>query len=259
VPAVDRVVTAVAEQHAELEDLVGGLDEPGWQTPSRCEGWSVSDVLLHLAQTDEAALASLEGRLTGGLPEWSAALVGRDVPDVDDAAGLMVERERGASGAEVFERWRTGAAVLRDAFAAGDLSRKVRWVVGEFSARTLASTRLAECWIHTGDIAGGLGVELEPTDRLWHIARLAWRTLPYAFASAGRTLAGPVVFRLRAPSGDLWTFEAEDAADAPLTTVEGDAVELCLVAGRRIPGAESDLDAEGPDAEAVLDLVRTFA
>ena len=253
---MDRVLTALADQHAELAELVGGLDEAGMATPSRCEGWSVSDVLLHLAQTDEAALASLEGRLAGGLSDWSTALGGQEVTNVDDAAGVMVERERGASGYEVFERWFTGTAALREAFEAGDLSRKVRWVVGEFSARTLASTRLAECWIHTGDIAGGLGVELEPTDRLWHIARLAWRTLPYAFAQAGRSLAGPVVFRLRAPSGDLWTFEAEDA---PLTTVEGDALELCLVAGRRIPGAESALEAEGPDAEAVLDLVRTFA
>jgi uncharacterized protein (TIGR03084 family) len=253
---MDRVVTALADQHAELADLVGGLDEAGWQTPSRCDGWSVSDVVLHLAQTDEAALASLEGRLAGGLPEWIEALGGQEVTNVDDGAGLMVERERAAPGAEVFERWRTGAAALLEAFDTGDLSRRVTWVVGELSASTLASTRLAECWIHTGDIAYGLGVEPEPSERLWHIARLAWRTLPYAFAQAGRTLAGPVAFRLRAPNGDGWTFEAEDA---PLTTVEGDAVELCLVAGRRLAGAESDLRAEGPDAEAVLDLVRTFA
>ena len=78
-------------------------------------------------------------------------------------------------------------------------------------------------------------------------------------AAKRRRPAGPVTFRLRAPSGDLWPFEDDDADGAPLTTVEGDAVELCLVAGRRIPGAESDLKAEGPDAEAVLDLVRTFA
>ena len=63
-------------------------------------------------------------------------------------------------------------------------------VAGELSARTLASTRLAETWIHTGDIAAGLGVDLVPTDRLWHMARLAWRTLPYAFAQAGRGSAG---------------------------------------------------------------------
>jgi uncharacterized protein (TIGR03084 family) len=256
---VDRVVTALADQHAELAGLVGGLDEAGWQTPSRCEGWSVSDVVLHLAQTDQMALDSLGGRLAEGMSAWDEVLSAGGAANVDDGAALMVERERGASGAEVFERWRTGAGAMIDAFEAGDLSRKVTWVVGELSARTLASTRLAECWIHTGDIAAGLGVELEPTDRLWHIARLAWRTLPYAFVSAGRTLSGPVVFRLRAPNGDLWTFEADDAEDAPLTTVEGDALELCQVAGRRIPGAESDLEAEGPDAEAVLDLVRTFA
>jgi uncharacterized protein (TIGR03084 family) len=253
---VDRVVTALVDQHAELADLVGGLDEARWATPSRCEGWSVSDVLLHLAQTDQMAIDSLSGRLAEGMSAWTEVLAQAGAANVDDGAGLMVERERGAPGPAVFQRWRTGATALVDAFEAGDLSRQVTWVVGELSARTLASTRLAECWIHTGDIAFGLGVELEPTDRLWHIARLAWRTLPYAFAQAGRTLAGPVAFRLRAPNGDGWTFEAEDA---PLTVVEGDALELCLVAGRRLPGAESDLTAEGPDAEAVLDLVRTFA
>ena len=78
----------------------------------------------------------------------------------------------------------------------------MQWVSGDLSARTLATTRLSECWIHTGDVAEALGVELEPPDRLWHIARLAWRTVPYAFARAGRDAPGPVAFELRGPNGD---------------------------------------------------------
>ena len=62
-----------------------------------------------------------------------------------------------------------------------DLSTRVRWVAGDLSARTLATTRLAETWIHTGDIASAIGIEPVATDRLRLIARLAWRTLPYAF------------------------------------------------------------------------------
>ena len=58
-----------------------------------------------------------------------------------------------------------------------DLSARVTWVAGELSARSLATTRLAETWIHTGDVADALGVSLVPTDRLRQIARLAWRTL----------------------------------------------------------------------------------
>ena len=100
----------------------------------------------------------------------------------------------------------------------------------------------------------------EPTERLSHIARLAWRTVPYAFARAGRPEPGPVTFDLAAPDGDRWVFAAEATAPATsVTTVRGDALDLCLVAGQRADAADTGLVAEGPDAEGVLALVRTFA
>lgn len=246
---MDELLADLAAQHAELEGLVAGLDEAGWRTPSRCEGWDARDVVLHLAQTDELAVASLEGRLDG----WSFG------GDVDAGAGAMVEHERGSSGAEVLARWSAAAGAMRAAFASTDPSARVRWVAGELAARTLAATRIAECWLHTGDVAHGLGVGLAPTARLRHVARLAWRTLPYAFARAGRDAPGPVAFVLTGPGGDEWRFEpGEPGAGAP-TTVTGPAEDLCLVAGQRLAASASALRADGPDAEAVLALVRTFA
>jgi uncharacterized protein (TIGR03084 family) len=115
---------------------------------------------------------------------------------------------------------------------------------------------LAETWIHTGDVADALGKPLPIPDRARHIARLAWRTLPYAFGRAGRALAGPVAFELRGPSGDAWVFTPDEPA---VTTIRGDAGELCRVAARRTNPADTALTGEGPDADAVLDLVRTYA
>ena len=46
---------------AELDGLVRDLDPAGLTTPSRCPGWSVADVLLHLAQSNEMAVASVTG------------------------------------------------------------------------------------------------------------------------------------------------------------------------------------------------------
>lgn len=253
VGTVDPVVAALADQHAELDQLLAGLAEADWQRPTRCAGWTLSDVVLHLAQTDELALASAEGgyrdtavRLTGGAPATS----------VDDGAAAMVERERGQSGPRLRRRWRTNAGALREALAAGDPHRRVVWVAGELSLRTLATTRLAETWIHAGDVADALGVGLVPTDRLRYIARLAWRTLPYAFTRAGRRLAGPVAFELRGPAGHPWEFRPETD---PATTIRGGAVDLCLVAARRVDPADTSLTGEGPDAAAVLELVRTYA
>ena len=146
---------------------------------------------------------------------------------------------------------------MRAALAGCGPSDRVQWVAGQMSARTLATTRVAECWIHTGDVADGLGVERAPApDRLYEIARLAWRTIPYTFARAGRTLVAPVAFELRGPGGEEWTFTPDETA---ATTIRGDALELCQVAGQRRDASSTTLTGEGVQVAAVLELVRTFA
>lgn len=229
--------------------MLDGLTQPEWECPSRCPGWSVSDVVLHLAQTDELTLASATGRFAAA---FGAGAV--DV-DVDTAAALAVERERGPVGVAVRDRWRAAAGAVAQMFEGCDPGSRLVWVAGELSARTLAATRLSETWIHSGDIAQGLGRELPVTDRLWHIARLAWRTLPYAFTRSGQELRGPVAVCLAAPDGSVWSF----GADSAMTTVRGPALDFCLVAGRRLSPAMSSLEADGPDAHAVLELLRTYA
>ena len=251
---METIVTALADQQAELSDLLSPLDEPGWEGPTRCEGWTVADVVLHLAQTNEMAWASATGQFATSLE----TLAGGTGPagSVEDGAGLMVAKERGQPWAVVRDRWRASVDALDAALRQCDPHQRVMWVAGELSSRTLATTRLAETWIHTGDVAAGLGVDVPPTDRLWHVTRLAWRTLPYAFAGAGRALAGPVAFELVGASGAAWDFVPDDEA---LTVIRGDGTDLCLVAARRADPSEVDLRGEGPDAEAVLQLVRTFA
>ncbi len=207
---MQATITALTEQHAELDALLQRLDDAGWRLPTRCVGWTVADVVLHLAQTDEMALGSAQGRFAEQVEVLTRGL--EPPTDVDAGAAAMVARERGVPPDALLERWRTSAAALRDVLAAADPHARVDWVVGQLSIRTLATTRLAECWIHTGDVAGAMGELQEPTDREEHIARLAWRTLPYAFARDGRELAGPVAFDLRAPSGARWHLRARRGA-----------------------------------------------
>ncbi len=251
---MDAIVTALAAQHAELAGLLEPLGDADWLRSTPCAGWSVADVVLHLAQTDELAIASALGRMHDALQ----TLAGGAAPagTVDDGAAAMVEHDRGTPATVVHDRWRAATGQLRAVLATSDPHARVVWVAGELSTRTLATTRLAESWIHTGDVAAALDTPLPPTDRLWHIARLAWRTLPYAFARAGRELSGPVAFELRSPAGAEWSFVPDGE---PLTRIRGDAHELCLVAGRRLAPADTGLRGTGPDAATVLELVRTYA
>ena len=249
---VDDVVDALRQQLNELDLMVTGLDDTDWAKPSACAGWSVADVLVHLAQTNEVAIASVEGRWDEVLALWGGAV---DDATVDDLAGAAVETSERRSGPDVREWWERTAEDMVSAFGSADPRARVPWVVGEMAARTLCTTRLSETWIHTTDIAHGLGVVVVPTDRLWHIARLVHRTVPYAFARSGRPAPDPVRFDLSAPDGSSWTFGDDDAP----TVVTGPADELCLVAGQRARAVDTSLAATGPDAALVLELVRTFA
>jgi uncharacterized protein (TIGR03084 family) len=251
---VDPVVEDLSAQHAQLRAILESLDEDQWGASTRCEGWDVADVVVHLAQTDEMALGSAQGRYE----EVLAGLVQGLEPtgSIDEGVAAMVAKQKHFPLSELRDRWSRAASNLVEVLDAMDLSTRVMWVTGELSARSMATTRLAEAWIHSGDIASALGIALEPTSGLRQIARLAWRTLPYAFTSAGRNMTGPVALNLTSPSGEAWDFVPEQTA---LTTISGPAIDLCNVASRRTDASTTSLRGVGPDASDVLALIRTYA
>jgi uncharacterized protein (TIGR03084 family) len=251
---MEEIVAALSDQQAEMAGLLLDRDAEAWLSPTPCEGWNVADVVLHLAQTDELAVASVRGTFGATIDAFTTGLGAAG--DVDEGAAAMVARERDRPASEIRARWQAVADDLHELLLTADPHRRVPWVAGNLSIHTLAATRLSETWIHTGDVAAAFGVTLRPTDRLRHVARLAWRTLPYAFGRAGRTLQGPVAFELRGPDGVAWDLVPDSE---PQTVVRGDGVELCLVAARRVAPEATGLRAEGPDGAAVLELVRTYA
>lgn len=249
------LLIALAAQHTELAGIVDGCSDDDWERRTRCDGWDVASVLLHLAQTDELATVSAHGDLDAYRDGFLGGRERQSV-SVDEAAAAQVDIERAAGGDSIRRRWHDASREMLGVLEVGDPHLRVTWVSGQLSLHTLAATRLSECWIHTGDIASALGVEVEPTDRLRHIARLAWRTLPYAFQRADTALTGPVALDLVGPNGERWRFDP----DAPaLTTIQGSAAEFCDVAARRVEPDATTLIGSGPDAADVLRLVRTYA
>jgi len=55
---------------ARLDAYFSTLGAADWAKPSRCEGWSVRDVLAHLAASEDYNHASLEGTVGGFLASW---------------------------------------------------------------------------------------------------------------------------------------------------------------------------------------------
>jgi uncharacterized protein (TIGR03084 family) len=237
-----------AEQD-RLEDILAELDEAQWLAPSAAEGWTVTDVVLHLAQSEEAVQATMTG---GGLRTGLAAAGG---DSMDERAEAAVRAER-AAPAEVFGRWRRARRAAMAALAAGDPEQPVGWVTGPVKPATLATTRLAEHWAHGLDITGPLGLEFPDTDRLRHVAWLAHRTLPYALAVAGESPTLAVRCELTGPAGsETWRYGPAGAESA----ITGRAGEFCRVAVRRLAPADTRLTATGPHGATALRVLRTYA
>lgn len=241
-------VEALAAEQAELDHLLAGLTEADWGADSLCEGWSVADVVLHLAQTEEAVVATL-GLDPSRVPtDWAA-----HGDTVESAMGALVDAQR-APGSEVLARWRSAAAASSAAFAAADPDRRVQWVTNAFKPATLATTRVAEHWTHGHDISDALGLPYADTERLRHVAWLAHSTLPYSFAAHGEEPV-PVRCELLAPDGSTWRLGPERAP----VVITGSAVDFCRVGAQRLPLMEADLGATGAAADRVLARLRNFA
>jgi uncharacterized protein (TIGR03084 family) len=230
----------------QLENVLETLTEAQWLAESAAKGWSIADVVLHLAQSDEGVVASASG---ASRPE------GIEVADtVDDWAARRVDAER-AAPPQVFSRWRRARDAAEEAMRSADPQVPLQWVTGPLKPSTLATTRLAEYWAHGLDITGPLGINYPDTGRLRHIAWLAHRTLPYAFSLAGEP-PSPVRCSLTAPDGvTTWTLGPGDAE----SEISGPAGAFCRVAARRLDPAKSGLTVSGPHGATALRLVRTYA
>jgi uncharacterized protein (TIGR03084 family) len=239
------VLDDLAAEGMRLDGILDSLTQAQWLAESGAAGWSVADVVLHLAQSDEGVETSTRG---------TYRISDREFATVDDWAARMVDAERAAPEL-VFARWRRARQAAAGALRAADPQAPLQWVTGMVKPSTLATTRLAEYWAHGLDITGALGIDFPDTSRLRHIAWLAHRTLAYAFMRAGEAPA-EVRCTLTAPDeAATWAF----GPDAAESGISGPAGAFCRVAAQRLDPAASGLQATGPHGAAALRVLRTYA
>lgn len=167
--AVDRdlegldPIELLEQEAARLDAFFSRLTDPEWERPSACEGWSVRDVLGHLAASEEYNHACLHDDL-GAL---FARFAERGISDVHGFNAAGVDDRRGRPTAEVLVEWRRDVATTRAGLAAlGDGS--ISTSVGPYPARWQAFHLAAELATHADDI--GVPVTPEEGPR-----RTAWR------------------------------------------------------------------------------------
>jgi uncharacterized protein (TIGR03084 family) len=243
-----QVLDDLAAEGDRLERLVGALDDDGWHTPTPAPGWDVATQVAHLAWTDEVALKAATDK-----DAWDAVVLGAiaDPEGYVDTQAYDVARDPDLLG-----RWRRARADLRAALVAMPQGQKMPWFGPPMSATSMATARLMETWAHGLDVHEALGAAVEDTDRIRHVAHLGVRTRNFAFSVHG--LEPPAEeFRvdLVAPSGDVWSWGPEDAAQ----TLTGSAGDFCRLVTQRVHRADTDLVASGADVDRWLDVAQAFA
>jgi uncharacterized protein (TIGR03084 family) len=247
---LEQVLADLTTEGDELERAVAPLDEAGWRTPVPAPGWDVATTIVHLAWTDECAIAAGTDKQA-----WDA-LVLRAIVDPEGFVDAEAFEGAKAPAEEILARWRAGrpalVAMLRD-YPQGE---KLPWYGPPMSPASMATARFMETWAHALDVYDALGTSPEPTDRIRHIAHLGDRTRNFAFGVHGlEPPAEEFRVELTAPSGAVWTWGPEDAAQA----VTGSAYDFCLRVTQRRHRDDLDLVATGPDADRWLDIAQAFA
>ena len=240
------VVADLAAEQERLESLLDALTDEQWASPSGAPGWSITDVVIHLAQTEELVSATNAG--AGRAEVWE-----RGDEALDDAVAAAVSADR-APAAEVFDRWRRARRAALDALRSADPQQRAPWAATPLRPAVLATTRLAEHWAHGLDITAPLDLPFPDTERLRHIAWLGHRTLPYAFAVEGLE-PHEVRAELTAPDGSTWAYGPDDAE----SVIRGPAGDFCRVGARRVRPDETALETSGPHAASALKVLRNYA
>lgn len=247
---LDEILADLAAEGDALEAVVADLDEAAWRTQTPAEGWDIATTIVHLAWTDEVAIASATDK-----ERWDELIL-RAIDNPDGFVDAEAFAGAKATGAEILARWQASRPVLARVLREFPAGEKLMWFGPPMAPASMATARLMETWAHGLDVCEALGVPIEPTDRMKHVASLGYRTRNYSFTNNG--LAAPteeVRVELVAPSGAVWTFGPEDAPQR----VTGTAWDFCRLVTQRINRSDTDLVAVGAEADQWLDIAQCFA
>lgn len=226
---------AIAQLRRFVDEL-GRLDDDQWSHETRCEGWSVRDVVVHLDSTTKFWSLSVAKGRSGEPTRYLASFDPVATPalmvaasDVDGQAAL----DSLATGVEAY-------AGMLESLDSSDWNALAESPAGHVSVSALAHHGLWDAWIHERDVWLPLGVTPTVVDDEVSVALRYAAALSPAFAvNADPSLAGTmrvtatgpnVAFAVVVADGRVAVDSRADASGADAggegVSLTGDAVAL---------------------------------
>lgn len=239
----------LAAEGQALDDIVADISDADWDKETPFGRWTVKDEIAHIAYFDWFAMLSATDK------EAFEKEMTKLAENFENLFQFTLEPGRSKSNTELLAWWRTERKAMIDAYLECDPKERLPWHI-PMSARSSATARLMETWAHGQDVVDALGADRPATDRLRHIAHLGVATFGWSFQVRGMEKPDAAVYvALQGPSGDLWAWGPEDAADR----ISGDAEDFCLVVAQRRHFLDTGLEVQGETAENWMTVAQVFA
>ncbi len=157
-----QLTTIVKAEAADLETYLAGLPPDAWERPSGAPGWSIAEVVAHLAMGADFYYTYISRGLTGevspppGFLEPTKAYLD---PSFSSSIAYRTQEYRKSLGSDVLPALRARCQRLHhllDSLTSDEWSRPAYHRLGVTTARGIASYRIGEVCLHTWDLKAGL-------------------------------------------------------------------------------------------------------
>jgi uncharacterized protein (TIGR03083 family) len=230
-PADDPSVSMV-RQRDRMAAALADLSAEEWAAPSRCDGWSVQDVVAHLVGVNDFWALSVASGRQGEPTRYLTAF------DPVDTPAAMVEAARGTPPAEVLERFVASNAALAGSLAGVEADEWSEVLAeappGHVALRCIALHALWDSWVHERDVLLPLGREavVEPDEVVGSLRYVAGLGAAFAVVAGRGARSGVFAVEVTDPDerfvvelGDRVLVHDGEAPDGALV-VRGPAVQV---------------------------------
>lgn len=225
VPLGDPSIPMI-RQRRRLGETLAGLDGAGWSTASRCEGWSVQDVVAHLASTNQFWTVSIASALAGRPTRFLESF------DPVATPAAIVEPTRKLAPGEVLSQYQSSVDDLANAVTG--LSDEA-WATraeappGHIELRAVVLHALWDAWTHERDIMLPLGLsQAVEADEIQASLVYAAAISPTLLATLGSSRRGRLGVDASEPETSFVVEAGETVVVRPASALAGDAVDAAL-------------------------------
>ncbi len=271
IPDMNRVVDLLVAEGEQLSGFLAGLDAAGWAQDSACDGWTVADVVAHLAQgSGGSATAIARARAGDSSPPEGQRVLNQGERASAMTAERAVDFRRGRDTADLLAAFNDGHARLSQAARA---VQAAEWEMPSFHRRGIiplhenVARRIQELVIHGWDIRSAFDPSAQLSEEsAGLIATLAHRWLNTCFLPVAGAAPARFRFQVSGPApvnedvgleGDGFRIERAAAGEeSPDVTFRCDASSYVLLIYGRLDlesgPVPAQLEIDGPVEKARL-------